>query len=116
MPAALIGTSSVPHTHTLIPFHKELSLWPYPCTPLNNCNNIVKLDFLDTGFLSLCLLALWPLPLHDVYNMHNNTPDHLCLYLPALPMYNVHSMCNNVLECTMQRVTLGYPRATPTPT
>ena len=50
VPAPHIGTSPAPRA--LVPFHVESSLWPYSRAPLDDCNDIVELDFADTSALS----------------------------------------------------------------
>lgn len=50
VPAPRIGTSPAPRT--LVPFHAESSLWPYPRAPLDDRDDIVELDFADTSALS----------------------------------------------------------------
>jgi hypothetical protein len=45
------GTSAAPYL--LVPFHhKDATLWPYLCTPLDDQDVIVKLDCADTSALS----------------------------------------------------------------
>jgi len=50
VPGPRIGTSPAPRT--LVPFHEESSLWPYPRAPLDNRDDVVELDFADPGALS----------------------------------------------------------------
>ena len=50
VPAPHIGTSPAPRA--LVPFHEESSLWPYPCAPLNDRDDIIELNFADTSALS----------------------------------------------------------------
>ena len=58
VPAPRIGASPVPRIgaspapRTLVPFHAESSLWPYPRAPLDDRDDIVELDFADTSALS----------------------------------------------------------------
>jgi len=50
-PAPRVGASPAPYP--LVPFHHEGSaLWPYPREPLDDSDDIVKLDFADTSALS----------------------------------------------------------------
>ncbi|KAI0263109.1 Dcp1-like decapping family-domain-containing protein [Gloeopeniophorella convolvens] len=49
-PAPRMGTSPAPRT--LVPFHEESSLWPYPRAPVDDRDDIVELDFADTSALS----------------------------------------------------------------
>ena len=49
VPAPRVGTP--PASRTLLPFHEGSSLGPYPCAPLDDCDDIVELDFANTSAL-----------------------------------------------------------------
>lgn len=52
-PATVAAPSPAVSTpRTLVPFHADSSLWPYPRAPLDDRDDIVELDFADTSALS----------------------------------------------------------------
>jgi len=50
VPAPHVGTP--PASRALSPFHEDSSLWPYLCASLDDCDDIVELDFANTSALS----------------------------------------------------------------